>query len=216
MLTVWGRRDSSNVQAVMWGIAELGLEHRRIDAGHRFGVNDTPEFLAMNPNGLVPVIRDGDGPALFESAAILRYLANRYGRAPFWPEDVEARAQVDMWAEWAKQNIVVPFTGGIFLQLVRTPEAQRDLGQVARTVKALTKPLAIAEARLAQHPWICGEAMTLADIQMGNVLYRYHTLPFERPELPALSAYYERLTQHAPYAEHVMVPYDALRPAAGA
>ena len=86
MLPVWGRADSSNVQAVMWGIAELGLPWRRIDAGHRFGVNDTAEFLAMNPNGTVPVVRDGDGPPMFESAAILRYLCNRYGKPPFWPE----------------------------------------------------------------------------------------------------------------------------------
>ncbi|HEX2019528.1 MAG TPA: glutathione S-transferase N-terminal domain-containing protein, partial [Aurantimonas sp.] len=87
MLTVWGRRTSSNVQMVMWCIAELGLTARRHDVGHRYGGNDTPEFLAMNPNGLVPVLQDGDDAPLFESAVILRYLASRYGDAPLWPAD---------------------------------------------------------------------------------------------------------------------------------
>ena len=77
MLTVWGRRTSSNVQAVMWCIGELDLDFERIDVGHRFGGNDTEQFLAMSPNGLVPVVRDGDGPALWESGAILRYLARK-------------------------------------------------------------------------------------------------------------------------------------------
>src|SRR5215813_4245314 len=105
MLTVWGRKSSSNVQAVMWCIGELGLAYRRHDVGHSYGGNDTPAFLAMNPNGTIPVLRDGDGPPLWESAAILRYLCGRYAPAWFWPPDPSARAEVDMWAEWAKINV---------------------------------------------------------------------------------------------------------------
>lgn len=211
MLTLWGRRDSSNVQAVMWTIGELGLPVTRIDAGHRFGGNDTPEFLAMNPNGLVPVVRDGDGAPMFESAAIMRYLAARYGKAPFWPEDPVARAPVDQWAEWARLNFAVPFTQQVFTPLVRTPSAERDNAAIARSMAALAKPLGIAAARLARHPWLVGDDFTAADIQFGYMLYRYHELPVQRPDLPAITAYYERLCARPAYAEHVMVSFAALQ-----
>lgn len=211
MLTIWGRADSSNVQSVMWAVAELGLPHRRIDAGHRFGVNDTAEFLAMNPNGTVPVVQDGDDPPLFESAAILRYLCNRYAKPPFWPDAPAERAQVDMWAEWARLNVVVPFTQRVFTVLVRTPEAKRDLAGVAEALAALRPKLAIAEARLARHPWLAGADFTLADIQLGHLLYRFFTMDYDRPDVPVLRAYYDRLCTRPAYAEHVMVPYDALR-----
>ncbi len=114
MLTVWGRADSSNVQALMWAIAELELPVTRIDAGHRFGGTDTPAFLAMNPNGTVPVLRDGDDPPLWETGAILRYLANRYAPDSFWPADPQARADIDRWAEWAKIHVAMAFTAPIF------------------------------------------------------------------------------------------------------
>lgn len=213
MLTVWGRRDSSNVQAVMWTIGELGLPVHRIDAGHRFGGTKTPEFLAMNPNGLVPVLRDGDGAPMFESAAIIRYLAARYGSAPFWPDDPVARAPVDQWAEWARLNVAVPFTQQVFTPLVRTPSAERDTAAVARFMAGFPRTLAIAEARLAAQPWLAGDDFTVADIQCGYMLYRYFTLPIDRPDLPALQRYYERLQARPAFAEHVMVSYAALQAA---
>jgi len=119
MLQVWGRNTSSNVQALMWCIGELGLEYHRYDIGHNYGGNDTPEFLAMNPNGLVPVLRDQNGSALFETGAILRYLSGKYAVAPFWPEDINQRAHVDIWAEWAKTSVAAGFTAPIFWQVVR-------------------------------------------------------------------------------------------------
>jgi len=211
MLTVWGRADSSNVQAVMWGIAELGLPCTRLDVGHRFGGNDTPEFLAMNPNGTVPVLRDGDGPAIWESAAVLRYLASRYGTDPFWPEDPAARAPVDQWAEWAKLNVAQAFTGPVFWRVVRTAPAKRDPAAIRAGVSALEAKLAIAEPRLAAHPYLVGDEMTLADILFGHVLYRYYDIEIDRAEFPALAAYYARLTERPAYREHVMLSYDALR-----
>ncbi|MEM9011858.1 MAG: glutathione S-transferase family protein [Pseudomonadota bacterium] len=211
MITVWGRRDSSNVQAVMWCLAELDLPCRRHDVGHRFGGTDTGAFVAMNPNRTVPVIQDGQNPPLWESGAILRYLANAYGRDPFWPADLLARTEVDRWAEWAKVNIATGFTVPIFWQVVRTPAAERDPAAVRAGLDALAAKLAIAETRLAAHPFLVGENFTLADIPFGHVLYRYFDLSIERPELPALADYYGRLTQRPAFAEHVMVPYDALR-----
>ena len=107
MLKVWGRRTSSNVQALMWSVGELGLAYERFDVGHRFGGLNTPEFLAMNPNGTIPVLRDDDGEPLWETGSILRYLANRYGRAPYWPNDLAKRTRVDQWAEWSKINVAL-------------------------------------------------------------------------------------------------------------
>ena len=211
MLTIWGRKTSSNVQAVMWGVGELGLAHERLDVGGRHGGNDTPEFLTMNPNGLVPVIRDGEDEPLFESGAILRYLANAYGRPPFWPESLAERAQVDKWAEWAKINVANQFTGPIFWRVVRTRPRDRDPAAIAKAVASLGRSLDIVEARLSGHPYLAGDDLTLADIPFGHVLYRYFDIEIERPDHPAVRAYYVRLTERPAFREHVMVSYEELR-----
>ena len=109
MITVWGRRSSSYVQATLWCLAELGLEFERIDAGLHHGVTNTPEYLAMNPSGQVPTLVDGSDPPLFESSAIIRYLASRYGSAPFWPDEIVARSQIDKWLDWANINVAAFF-----------------------------------------------------------------------------------------------------------
>jgi glutathione S-transferase len=210
MITVYGRATSSNVQAVMWGLAELDLPHERLDYGHVHGGTDTPEFRAMNPNGLVPVIRDGD-LVLFESCAILRYLGSRYGRFPFWPEDPVARAPVDVWAEWGKTTLARDFTGPLFWGVVRTPPSRRDPEALARAVEVHDRNLAILEAKLGDSPWLMGRDFTLADIVIGHVLYRHFTIEIDRPDRPVLAAYYQRLTERPAYAEHVMVSYESLR-----
>ena len=211
MIKVWGRKTSSNVQVVMWCIGELGLVYERADRGHRHGGLDTPEFLAMNPNGTIPVIRDGDGEPLWESAAVLRYLASRYGRAPFWPDDPALRAQIDKWAEWAKINVALNFSGPIFWQVIRTPAEKRDAGALRGALAVLDRYLDIGGNRLAGAPYLGGDDFTLADVQFGHLLYRYFTLEIERPERKGLSAYYDRLVARPAYREHVMVPYDELR-----
>ncbi len=211
MLTLYGRATSSNVQAVMWALAELGLDYERIDRGETFGGLDTAEFRAMNPHGRIPVLRDGDGPAIFESGAILRYLGARYGAAPFWPGDPAERAQVDMWAEWAKIEVADRFTGPVFWRVVRTPEARHDKPAIRAAVDRLERELATADAVLATRPYLAGDALSLADIPLGHVLYRYFDIDIARRDLPDLAAYYRRLTERAAYRETVMVSYDMLR-----
>ena len=127
MLEVWGRKSSSNVQALMWAIDELGLPYKRHDVGFIHGGNDTPEYLAMNPNGTVPTMRDSDGEPMFESAAMIRYLANKYGDTPFWPNELAARTEIDVWAEWSKLNIALKFTAPIFWLVVRTAPSKQDV-----------------------------------------------------------------------------------------
>jgi glutathione S-transferase len=204
MLTVYGRASSLNVQVVMWTIAELGLAAERVDVGFGFGGTDTPEYRAMNPNGLVPVLRD-EHVTMFESAAIVRYLAARHGRAPFWPEDPVARAPVDMWAEWGKTTLQPSFLRPVFWPALHgEPVAEPAAAGFERN-------LDILEARLGDGPWLLGGDLTLADVEVGAPLYRYFTVEIARRDRPALAGYYARLCERPAYAEHVMVPYDVLR-----
>lgn len=209
MITVYGRATSSNVQIVMWAIGELGLEYERLDYGHSYGKTKTPEYLAMNPNGLVPTVRDGD-LVLWESGAVLRYLAARYGAEPFWPADPARRAPLDMWAEWAKTTFG-PALFPIFQHLVRLPKAQRSEAALEAGVAGIAPVARILDARLGAGPWLAGEDFTFADIAAGTLLYRYYTFPFRRTETPNLDAYYERLKARPAYAEHAMVSYEPLR-----
>lgn len=211
MLTIWGRKTSSNVQALMWCVGELGLDYVRHDVGHRYGGNDTPEFLAMNPNGTVPILQDGDGEFLFETGAILRYLASRYASAPFWPDDLADRTRVDMWAEWSKINIAQEFTAPIFWRIVRTAPKDRDPVAIEKALRVLGAKLDIAEQRLANHAYLVGDDLTLADIQFGHVLFRYFDIDITRPERTALHRYYQNLTTRPAFREHVMVSYEELR-----
>ncbi len=211
MLKVWGRRSSSNVQALMWCIAELGLEYERSDAGLTYGVVDTADYLAMNPNGTVPTLQDGDNPPLWETGAILRYLANSYAPEAFWPADPVARADVDKWAEWSKINIALKFTAPVFWRVVRTPPSKRDPAAIAEGLRTLGKFLDIAEARLAGSPFLVGDDFTLADIQFGHTLFRYFDIDITREDRPALRRYYDALTARPAFREHVMVSYEELR-----
>ena len=211
MLNVYGRADSTNVQAVMWCIGEIDIPHKRFDIGHRFGGTDTPEFIAMNPNRMVPVLVDGEDSALWESGAILRYLANRYAQAPFWPSDPSERAQVDKWAEWSKVSVATNFTVPIFWALVRTPPDRRDYHALKRAIRKFEDCLKIANQQLSQHRYLAGDDFSLADVVLGHILYRYFDIDIERAELPHLRACYDHLAQRSQYLTHVMVSYDALR-----
>ncbi|GAA3577981.1 glutathione S-transferase [Gibbsiella greigii] len=211
MLTIWGRKTSSNVQALMWCVGELGLPYKRLDIGHKYGGNDTPAFLAMNPNGTVPVLKDGEDEALWETGAILRYLATRYATGAFWPAQPQERARVDKWAEWAKLNIALNFTAPVFWRVARTASRDRDAAAIQAALATLHAKMDIAESLLAQQAFLAGEQLTLADIQFGHILYRYFDIDIARPAFPAIRAYYERLMQRPAFAEHVMVSYDELK-----
>lgn len=211
MLTVWGRKTSSNVQALMWCIGEMKLPCVRHDIGHKFGGTDTDFFYSLNPNRTVPVLQDGSAPPLWETGAILRYLANRYGSESFWPSDDLKKANVDRWAEWAKINVAMAFTAPVFWRVVRTPEKQRDENAIKEAMANLERNLSIAEGQLGKHPFLSGNEFSLADVQFGHVLYRYYDIDVVRQPLPELRAYYERLVSRPAFREHVMVSYEELR-----
>lgn len=210
MITVWGRTTSSNVQTVMWALAEIGLEHERIDAGGPFGGLDTPEFFAMNPNRLVPVLRDG-GEYLWESASIVRYLGARYGSERFWPRDPLARAKLDQWGDWIKTTLVPAFLTNVFQPMMRNRPGERDEAALAKGLEGLSKVMRVLDARLAEGDYLGGAEPCFADCIAGTLLYRYFTLEIERAHLANLQAYYDRLTRRPAYARHVMVSYDYMR-----
>ncbi len=210
MLKVWGRRNSFNVQKVMWLVGELGLAHEHIPAGGDFGRLDEPGFRALNPHGRVPVLEDGD-LAVWESHAILRYLAARYGGPAFWSDDPAQRSHADRWMEWAQAELQPAFLDGIFWGYYRTPEAQRDWPAIRRSLKLCGAHLGKLDAVLARQPFVGGERLSLADIPAGISLYRYFGLDIERPDLPNVAAWYERLRERPAYREHVMVPFADLR-----
>ena len=205
MLTIWGRKTSSNVQALMWCVGELGLDYERYDIGHVYGGNDTPDFLAMNPNGTVPVLRDGAGPIIWETSAILRYLAARYGAADFWPSNPALRVGVDQWAEWAKVNVTLAFTGPVFWRVVRTAPSKQDRAAIHGALVKLGSLLAIAEAQLGQTSFLAGPSFSLADIQFGHVLFRYFDIDIARPYWPNIERYYRARCERPAFRKHVMV-----------
>lgn len=210
MLKVWGRRSSANVQKVLWLVGELGLPHTHVPAGGDFGGLDDPAFRAMNPHGKVPVINDG-GVVVWESHAILRYLAAVHGAERFWSADPAVRAPIDGWMDWAQTALQPAFLGGVFWGGYRTPEAQRDAEAVARALEQTAARLAHIDHLLADRPFVGGQTLSLADIAIGTHLYRWFELEIARPDLPRLAAWYERLKARAAYREHVMVPFGELK-----
>lgn len=205
MLEVWGRRNSSNVMSVMWAIGELGLAHRRHDVGGSFGGLDTPAYLAMNPNARVPTI-DDDGFVLWESNAIVRYLARRHGAGGLLPDGEAGYAIADQWMDWCKTSVYPHFID-LFMALVRTEPENRDPGRIADGAGRLGAALAILDAHLAERAYIAGDRLTMADIPYGPVAYRYFNLEIERPALPHVGAWYARLCERPAYRAHVMIPF---------
>jgi glutathione S-transferase len=190
-LTIWGRLSSVNVQKVVWCADELGIQYKRIDAGGKFGGNDTAEYLAMNPNGLVPVI-DEDGFVLYESNAIVRYLACKSGATALWPEDPRARADVDRWMEWQSTGYT-PAMGPAFMQLVRTAPEKRDVGAIEASRAKSEKLAAILDAHLGGQRYLTGERFTIADIVVGCATHRWLNLPLDRAERPNLQRWYDEV-----------------------
>ncbi|PRF78802.1 glutathione S-transferase [Burkholderia multivorans] len=196
MLHILGKIPSINVRKVLWLCTELNLPFEREDWGAGFRSTDDPAYLALNPNGLVPVIRDGDF-VLWESNAILRYLANRYGDrygdAPLYPTDPQARARVDQWIDWQGTDLNRSWVGA-FLGLVRKSPDHQDPAAIAQSIANWTKHMRVLNGQLeATGAFVAGEHFTIADIAIGLSVNRWFGTPFERPELPAVKRYAERL-----------------------
>ena len=201
MLKVWGRKNSSNVQKVMWAIGELGLDHERVDIGGEFGGNDKPAYLALNPNGLVPTIQDGD-LILWESNSIIRYLAGRYGAGKLEPIDRRTRALASQWMDW-QISVVLPAFSPTFWGLVRTAPERRDHAAIAASKAKSIDAMKILDTALSRHAYVAGDAFSMGDIPVGVFTYRFRLLVPERPLLPNLERWYASIGQRAAFRDHV-------------
>lgn len=204
MLKIWGRPNSVNVQKVMWCVTELGLDHERIDAGMRFGVNDQDWYLAMNPNGLIPTI-DDDGVVLWESNAIVRYLAAKYGAGTLCPDSAAERATADQWMDWQATTLGVPM-GPVFMGLIRTPPEQRDQNAIDAAAVDCGRLFGLLDRHLDGRDYMLGDALTMADIPVGAMTYRWYGLDVPHADLPKLRAWYDRLVARPAFQNHVMIP----------
>lgn len=206
MLTIFGRANSINVQKALWAADECGLTYDRRDVGGAFGGNDQPWYLAMNPNGVVPTI-DDDGYVLWESNAIVRYLAATYGPPWFWPVDPKTRGAGERWMDWQISTIQAGMTT-LFWGLIRTAPEKRDLAAIEAARVATAMLWARLDQHLAGNAYVAGPDFTVGDIPAGCMAYRWLNLPFRRddlPELVHLRAWYDRLATRPAYRKNVMI-----------
>ena len=202
MIKVWGRVNSVNVKKVLWCLDELSLEYERSDAGMAHGVVNTPEYRKMNPNGLVPTL-DEDGYILWESHSIVRYLAAKYGKGVLWPMEERTRGIANQWMDWA-----FSFQGSVrdaFWNLIRTPPEKRDLKAVEASRVKSGEMARILDAALADQMYVAG-AFSMGDIPIGCEVQRWMRLPMERPKLPNVEAWFERLCARTAFKKNVDIP----------
>jgi glutathione S-transferase len=204
MLRIWGRTNSINVQKVLWCCDELSLGYERIDAGMQFGVVDTPEYRAKNPNALVPTIED-DGFVLWESNTIVRYLAQRHGTGTLCPTDLRTRFSSEKWMDW-QATTLWPVFRTVFMGLVRTPAEKRDNKAISAAFSETARLLKALERQLSETRFVSGGELTIGDIPVGAAIHRCFALGIERDDFPALSRWYDELTQRQGFRANVMLP----------
>lgn len=209
MLKVWGRRSAYNVQKVLWTIGELGLPYEHIDAGGSRGQLDTPEFLALNPHGRIPVLMDGK-TSIWESNSIVRYLGAAYGAGSLWPEAPAPRSLADRWMDWELASLQPDYLS-LFWGFFRTPVEQHDKHAIQHSLARCEKHFRKLDAHLDQQPYLAGTVLTMADIACASSLYRYFEMGAPVQWLPNVRAWYDRLSKRPAYREHIMVPFDELK-----
>jgi glutathione S-transferase len=205
-LTIWGRANSVNVQKVLWCAEELGLSYQRIDAGMAFGRNTEPDYLAMNPNGRVPTLVDGDF-VLWESNSIMRYFALAYGQgSAVYPVAPKARAAVDRWLDWTLSTLQ-PVDRPVFWALVRTPVEKRDMAAIQKDADAEAVVWRITDAQLATRKFIEGDQFTLADIALGAYARRWFGVEgVTKPALPHLERWFAQFAARPGFQKFLAPP----------
>jgi glutathione S-transferase len=205
-LKIWGRANSVNVQKVLWCLRELDLGYERIDAGMAFGRNHETDYLAMNPNGRVPTLQDGDF-VLWESNSIMRYLALAYGAgSAIYPQPPKRRAGVDRWLDWTLSTLQ-PVDRPVFWALVRTPVEQRDMVAIRKDADAEAAQWRVVDAQLKARRFIEGDDFTLADIALGAYARRWFGVEgISKPRFEHLDRWFGQLASHAGFAQFVAPP----------
>ncbi len=203
MIKIWGRNTSSNVQKAMWAVGELQLEHTRIDVGGAFGKNKEPAYLAMNPNGLVPTLEQADGFTLWESNAIVRYLASQHDKTGvIEPKDLKQRGLAHQWMDW-QLTVVSPAIFGAFWGLIRTPEDKRDHAAIKTSQEKTSDAMVILDKQLGKTEYVAGSSFSYGDIPVGVMCYRYIQLVPNRPSTPNLDRWYAAISKRKAFHDHV-------------
>lgn len=204
MLTVWGRVNSINVQKVLWMLAETRVAYTRIDAGLKFGVNDTADYKAKNPTGLIPTI-DDDGFVLWESNVIVRYLAAKHAPGTLYPEGLEARFLAERWMDW-QTTALGPAISPIFAGLIRNVPEFSDPAMVEAARQKSEGCLAILDAHLAQCAWMNGDAFTMADIPVATAVNRWYRLPIKREPRRHVERWMALIRERPGFKAHLDLP----------
>ena len=204
MLKVLGRISSSNVQKVLWCLGELGLDFEHdAEYGGPFGRTQEPDYLAMNPNGLVPTLIDGYA-VLWESHTIVRYLGALHGQDTLWPTDALQRAQCEKWMDW-NQSVLDRAYFSAFYELIRKSPQERNMAAVEKAVKDTSAVLPILDRALAKTGFVHGDQLSIGDIVFGPTLHRWHSLDIKRPALANVAAWYQAMLQRPAYKKYVAV-----------
>jgi glutathione S-transferase len=201
MLKVWGRNTSSNVQKVMWAVAEIGLPVERIDIGGPFGKNREMPYIGMNPNGLVPTIEEEDGFTLWESNSIVRYLAAKH-KSGLEPADLRARAQAQKWMDW-QLTVMAPAIGPLFMGMVRTPPAERNAKAIDESKAKTADATRLLDAQLGKTQFLAGDAFSYGDIPVGIMIWRYRELAPERAAFENVDRWYAAIAARPGFQQHV-------------
>ncbi len=205
MIKFWGRLSSINGRKTEWALREVGVAYQRIDTGREFGGIETPEFIARNPNKLIPVIEDQDelgGFVLWESNVIVRYLAAKYAAGTLYPASLTARFDAERWMDW-QQTTLNPAGRGAFVQLIRTPVEKREAATIEASKDAMTPLLALLDAHLARQPFMAGETFTMADIPVACDIHRWFGLAITPRVHRHLDRWYEAVSTR-PAAQPVL------------
>lgn len=207
MLTVLGRRNSVNVQKVMWTIGELGLAYERVNVGGSFGYPDS--YATLNPNAFVPTLQDAS-LTLWESNTCVRYLARTYGQDSLWPaataKGSDRCARAEQWMDW-QGGTLMPAFFLVFFNTIRRPAGQADAAAVAEGEDRTAAAYQILDHALADSPYLAGDTFSMADIPAGAMTYRYMTMDINRPELPNVTRWYQSLCARPAYQRHVMIEF---------
>ncbi len=202
MLTIYGRANSSNVRKVLWFAGETGLSYERLDYGRGYTATDSPDYLALNPNGLVPTLVDGE-TVIWESNAILRYLATKYAPASWLPQDPDLRAITEQWMDW-QLTTIAPGMAPLFLGGHLGLPPMNDPERIAQGHATSTQAMTILANQVGNTgAYVAGSEITVADCAIGMYVHRWFALDIERTSLPALETYYGRLSERAPFCEFI-------------
>jgi glutathione S-transferase len=205
-LKIWGRANSVNVQKVLWCLRELDLTYERVDAGMAFGRNTEPDYLAMNPNGRVPTLVDGDY-VLWESNSVMRYLVLAYGKgSPIYPQAPKQRAGVDRWLDWTLSTMQ-PVDRPVFWALVRTPVEKRDMVAIQKDVDAEAVQWRIVDHQVATRRFVEGDEFSIADIALGAYARRWFGVEgVSKPKLANLERWFAQFASRPGFQQFIAPP----------